>query len=89
MADDDITIKFTKDQALVLSDWLDRMMGSPEFASLVNEDRAIWSPLHRIAGTLDKSLVELFMPDYTTRLDSARERLLDGLGDFGRPASIE
>jgi hypothetical protein len=37
----------------------------------------------------DKSLVEIFMPDYATRLDSARERLLDDLGDIGRPEREE
>jgi len=29
------------------------------------------------------------MPDYAIRLDSARERLLDSLGDIGRPAPEE
>lgn len=85
MAEDDFTIKLTRDQALVLSDWLDRMMGTAEFDSLVNQDRAVWSPLYRIAGTLETSLVEVFVPDYAARLDAARERLLDGLGEVGRP----
>ncbi|MEU0554286.1 hypothetical protein [Dactylosporangium sp. NPDC006015] len=85
MAEDDFTIKLTRDQALVLSDWLDRIMGTAEFDSLVNQDRAVWSPLHRIAGTLETSLVEVFVPDYPARLDAARERLLDGLGEVGRP----
>lgn len=87
MTDDYFTIKLTRDQAFVLSDWLDRMMGAPEFDSLVNQERAVWSPLHTIAGTLDKSLVEIFMPDYPDRLHHARERLLDSLGDIGRPPS--
>lgn len=88
VADDgDLTIKLTKDQAFVLSDWLYRMMGTPPFDNLVNEDRAVWSPLHAITGTLDKSLVEVFMPDYTDRLQRARERLLDSLGDIGKAPS--
>jgi hypothetical protein len=53
----------------------------------VNEERAVWSPLYTIAGTLDKSLVELFLPDYTDRLHRARERLMGSLGDIGRPPS--
>ena len=85
MADDDFTIKLTRDQAFVLSDWLCRMMGTPAFDNLVNEDRAIWSPLYTIAGALETSLVEVFMPDYSDRLHSARERLLDSLGEIGRP----
>jgi hypothetical protein len=85
VADDDFTIKLTRDQAFVLSDWLYRMMGTPAFDNLVNEERAIWSPLYTIAGTLETSLVEVFMPDYSDRLYSARERLLDSLGEIGRP----
>lgn len=85
--DEDLTIKLTKDQAFVLSDWLHRMMGTPAFDKLVNEERAVWSPLYTIAGTLDKALVEIFMPDYSGRLHNARERLLDSLGDVGRPPS--
>jgi hypothetical protein len=85
MADDDFTIKLTRDQALVLSDWLDRMIGTSTFDDLINQERAVWSPLYTIAGTLDRSLVEIFMPDYAERLHHARERLLDSLGDVGRP----
>lgn len=85
MADDDLTIKLTRDQALVLSDWLSRMMGTSTFDDLVNQERAVWAPLYTIAGTLDKSLAEIFMPDHSDRLHHARERLLDSLGDIGRP----
>ncbi|WP_203980597.1 hypothetical protein, partial [Micromonospora phaseoli] len=77
--------KLTRDQALVLSDWLDRMMGTSTFDDLVNQERAVWSPLYAIAGTLDRSLAEIFMPNYSDRLHHARERLLDRLGDVGRP----
>ncbi|WP_229070977.1 hypothetical protein [Actinoplanes sp. DH11] len=87
MADDDLTIKLSRDQAFVLSDWLYRMMGTAPFDDLVNQERAVWSPLYAIAGTLDRTLVEIFMPDYTDRLHNARERLLDGLGHIGRPPS--
>lgn len=85
MTDDDLTIKLTRDQALLLSDWLDRVIGTAEFDGVVNQDRAVWSPIHRIAGTLETSLEEIFMPDYDVRLAAARERLLDDLGDLGRP----
>ena len=45
----------------------------------------MWSPLYRICGSLQSSLTEIFMPDYGARLDAARERLLDTLGEVGRP----
>ncbi len=85
MADDELTIKLTRDQGLVLSDWLDRMIGTAAFDDLVNEERAVWSPLYAIAGMLDKSLVEILMPNYSNRLHDAREQLLDSLGEIGRP----
>ncbi|MGI5417899.1 hypothetical protein [Actinomadura luteofluorescens] len=85
VSEDDFTIRLTRDQALVLSDWLDRMEANEQFDRLVNEDRAVWSPILQISGTLDKSLGEIFMPDYTARLEAARERLKDSLGDLGRP----
>ncbi|MBN6057563.1 hypothetical protein JYK22_36915, partial [Nonomuraea sp. RK-328] len=75
----------TRDQALVLSDWLDRVIGTAEFDSFIGKDRAIWSPLYQIAGALETSLVEIFMPDYSSRLNAARERLLNALGETGRP----
>lgn len=85
MTEDDFTIKLTRDQALVLSDWLDRMIGTAEFDGLVDQDRAVWSPIYKVSGTLETSLAEVFMPDYGARLDAARERLLDTLGEVGRP----
>ncbi|MES9603218.1 hypothetical protein [Actinomadura sp. NPDC000929] len=85
MSEDGFTIRLTSDQALVLSDWLDRMETNDEFDALVNEDRAVWSPILTISGTLATSLGEIFLPDYTARLDAARERLKDALGDLGRP----
>jgi hypothetical protein len=69
----------------VLSHWLDRMEGDAAFSKLVDEDRAVWSPIDRISGTLDKSLVEIFMPGYAACLNAARERLEDPLGGPGRP----
>jgi hypothetical protein len=51
VADDDFTIRLSRDQALVLSDWLYRMIGKESFDSLVNVDRAVWSPLYRRPGT--------------------------------------
>ncbi|WP_446458932.1 hypothetical protein [Streptomyces rochei] len=38
------------------------------------DDPAVWAPIHRIAGTLDKALPELFAPDYD-QLEAARQRL--------------
>ncbi|MFD0783398.1 hypothetical protein ACFQZ8_05610 [Micromonospora azadirachtae] len=81
MGDGEVILKLSNDQALVLSDWLDRMESSRAFAQVV-DDRAVWAALHAISGTLDKSLVEMFSPDYVQLLEAARQRLLETLGDF-------
>lgn len=84
--DRDITVTFSRDQALVMSDWLHDRLGTTEFDGLVDRtDRAAWSPIYAIKGTLEHELTEIFMPDYTERLAAARERLLDSLGSIGRP----
>ncbi|MFI1386400.1 hypothetical protein [Embleya sp. NPDC020886] len=73
MGDGQVTITLTSDEALVLSDWLYRLQMTD--LSRVVDEPAVWAPIHRIAGTLDKALPELFAPDYNQRLEAARERL--------------
>ncbi|CAL9471424.1 hypothetical protein SUDANB121_02859 [Nocardiopsis dassonvillei] len=73
MRDSQVTIKLTGDEALVLSHWLEELQMTD--LSDVIKDPAVWAPIHRIAGTLDKTLPELFAPDYKQRLEAARERL--------------
>ncbi|MFI8347717.1 hypothetical protein [Streptomyces sp. NPDC085596] len=73
MGDSQVTIKLTSDEALVLSDWLEKLQMTD--LSRVVDDPAVWAPIHRIAGTLDKSFPELFAPDYDQRLEVARRRL--------------
>ncbi|MFG2038123.1 hypothetical protein [Dactylosporangium sp. NPDC048998] len=82
----DVLIKLSHDQALVLSDWLDRVESTEAFQRVV-DDRAVWSALHRIGGTLDKALPDLFASDYAERLRAAQERLIESLGDFGAEPS--
>lgn len=45
-----------------------------DISRLVN-DPAVWAPVHRIAGTLDKVLPELLASDYGRQLEAARQRL--------------
>ncbi|SNT45874.1 hypothetical protein SAMN05421812_106301 [Asanoa hainanensis] len=66
------------------------MIGTKEFDTFVNDrDRAVWSSLHVLSGTLEVNIPEIFAPHYTARLEAARERLLDTLGDLGRPPADE
>ncbi|MBK3580985.1 hypothetical protein JHN63_45895 [Streptomyces sp. MBT65] len=80
MDNTEITIKLTSDEALVLSDWLERVQMT-DLSRLV-DDPAAWAPIHKIAGTLDKALSGIFAADYAERLDAARHRLREATGSF-------
>ena len=73
MDESDVTIRLTRDEATVLSDWLERLRMTG--LSSTADDPAAWAPIHRIAGQLDKMLPTLFFPDYDVRLEEARRRL--------------
>ncbi|MFE3682939.1 MULTISPECIES: hypothetical protein [unclassified Streptomyces] len=73
MGDSHVTIELTGDEALVLSDWLEKLQMTD--LSRVVDDRAVWAPIHRIAATLDKSLPGLFASNYDQLLEAARQRL--------------
>ena len=84
-----MTIRLTPDQAFVLSDWLYEVTMKSDQLSAIVTDRAVWSPLHPISGTLDKALVEIVLPDYNDRLNAARRRLLEAMGGEDEPTEPE
>ncbi|MFD8022200.1 hypothetical protein ACFXJO_18050 [Streptomyces lavendulae] len=73
MSGGQVTIELTSDEALVLSHWLEKLQMTD--LRRVVDDPALWAPIHRMAGTLDKALPGLFAPDYGQRLEAARRRL--------------
>jgi len=75
-----VTIKLTHDQAFVLSDWLYEVMMRSDKLDAIVPDRAVWSAIYAISGPLETTLPEIFMPDYTGRLEQARQRLLNAVG---------
>ncbi|MEW2404320.1 hypothetical protein [Streptomyces sp. NPDC046862] len=75
MDDEAIAIRLTHDQAFVLSDWLYQVVFRSDALEGIVRDQAVWSPIYAISGTLDKTLSEIFMPDYVARLEAAKERL--------------
>ncbi|MEU1512965.1 hypothetical protein ABZ490_12505 [Streptomyces sp. NPDC005811] len=81
MDDEAISIRLTRDQAFVLSDWLYQVMFQSDDLEGIVRDRAVWSPIYAISGTLDKALSEIFMPDYGPRLEAAKQRLRADLYD--------
>ncbi|MBA2806929.1 hypothetical protein E0500_005580 [Streptomyces sp. KM273126] len=70
-----ITARLTQDQAFMLSDWLYQVRFQSDDLEGIMHNRAVWSPIYAIPGTLDKTLSEVFMPDYGLRLEAAKERL--------------
>ncbi|MFJ4620855.1 hypothetical protein [Streptomyces sp. NPDC088812] len=60
-------------------DWLEQVQMTD--LSRPVDDAAVWAPLHRIAGTLDKSLPGIFAADYAEPLEGARSRLRPALDD--------
>ncbi|MGW1267192.1 hypothetical protein [Streptomyces sp. NPDC002491] len=88
MDDEAISIRLTRDQAFVLSDWLYQVIFQSDDLEGIVRDRAIWSPIYAISGTLDKALSEIFMSDYGPRLEAAKQRLrADLYGASDEPAS--
>ncbi|MGW1077907.1 hypothetical protein [Streptomyces sp. NPDC002537] len=75
MGDGQITVTLTADEALVLSDWLERLQMTDLCRVVDDDDPAVWAPIHRISGTLDKSLPGLFAADHHEQLAAARQRL--------------
>ncbi|MFD9635521.1 hypothetical protein [Streptomyces violascens] len=80
MQNTEITIKLTPDEALVLSDWLERVQMTD--LSRMVDDPAAWAPIHKLAGTLDKAPPGILAADYAERLDAARRRLRETMGTF-------
>lgn len=74
-----MTIKLTRDQAFVLSDWLYEVMMQSDKLDAIVPDQAVWSGIYAISGTLETILPEVFMPDYVGRLEQARQRLLEAV----------
>lgn len=74
-------IELSDDQALVLSDWLNRVLHLKDFSKLV-DDRAVWSALFAISGSLETRLSVIFDASYSDKLEAARQRLVNELGNF-------
>jgi hypothetical protein len=72
---DHITVQLTRDQALVLFDWLARTTSSGMPAPLVDqaEQRALWD----LESVLESLLSEPSQADYVQRIATARDRVRD------------
>jgi len=75
MESNEITIKLTKDEALVLFEFLSRF--NEDDNKEIFQDQAEEKTLWIIEGQLDKILVEPFMPNYQDIIQEARSRIRD------------
>lgn len=76
-AGEPVEIQLTHDEALVLCDWLWKRDEDDALEALIehwSEQLVLW----RIHALLEKTLPELFDPDYADLLAAARERLVAG-----------
>jgi hypothetical protein len=74
---EDITITLSHDEALVLFDFFARFEETDDGFRL--RHNAEFVAFSRISAQLDKSLVEMFLPNYSELLQAARTRLA---GDY-------
>lgn len=70
---DDIAVRLTRAQALVLFEWLATHTGEGAMARVPFEDSAERDVLWALEGKLEKLLPELFAPDYKHRVEAARD----------------
>ena len=68
-------IELTKDEALVLFDFLSRLNANDQ--TNLFHDQAEQKVLWIIEGILEKELVEPFKPDYKEIIQRARDRIRD------------
>lgn len=74
MSNENVQIEITKDEALVLFEFLSRFS---ETDTLEIEDQAEERALWNLTCVLEKILVEPFLPDYLDIIKAARDRLRD------------
>ena len=77
MAEDDIAITLSHDEALVLFDWLSRTDAQRNDLRDIVEDQAEQRALWNLTCLLEREIPELFSPDYRDAVDQARLRLRD------------
>ncbi|MGD7708307.1 hypothetical protein [Microlunatus sp. Y2014] len=75
MSADEVSVGLSRDQALVLFEWLARTGAGDQPASF--EDQAEQRVLWDLEAALEKVLTEPFKSDYRERLEVARSRVRD------------
>ena len=77
MAENDVSLALSGDEALVLFDLLSRWIDDEKGTSIrthIHDDAELWA-LNNVLVTLERMLVTPFSSEYRQRLGEARERL--------------
>ena len=74
---DCVTITLTRDEALVLFEFMARFFDDDE-DTLILRHNAEFIALSRVSAQLDKSVSSVFDPSYTTILKAAQDRIAEG-----------
>lgn len=82
MSPSTVTFHLSRDEALVLFEWLSRLTDDDAQAPVVHPAEEI--ALLRVLGRLEKALVEPFDPRYREILAAARARLAGDAAGGGR-----
>lgn len=74
---EDFTIKLTKEQRLVLFEFLCRIIDDEEdeWNEILYQDKSEWKVLLKIQGQLESVLVEPFMSNYAELVEEARKKV--------------
>ena len=73
--EDDITVRFTRSEALVLFEWLARVDSA---GAIPVEDESERTVLWKLEGMLESVLTEPLRSEYSELLAAARKRVRDG-----------
>lgn len=74
--DDEVLLRLTSDEALVLFEWLHRCEDEDRVAQPVHEGER--TALFNLSALLERELVEPFQRNYLELVDQARRRLAGG-----------
>jgi len=76
MSNEEVNIKFSKDEAIVLFEFLSRFSDKDKLnIEHQAEERVLWD----LTCSFEKELTEPFLKDYEGLLEAARERLKDSV----------
>jgi len=91
MPDDLVRLAITRDEALVLHEWLSRVVDDGNAAGItqtIEDDAELWA-LHGLLTLLEQVVTEPLEPGFEKRLDTARRHIFERSGSWPRDLDDE